>query len=455
MRNIEQLVWREARAMTRREVITKAIAQQLTWVQASEVLGVSARHMRRLRRKVECWGMSAVMDQRGGRPRRKRIKAGTIEFLCRLKRDVYADFSLRHFYEYVTEKHGVKVSYNWLRLMLQEAGVVEKEPARGKYRRQRERRPMVGMLVHLDASTHQWIAGLPRQDLVVALDDADSRILYARFFPQEGTASTFAALESVVRNYGRFCELYTDRGSHFCQNGPAGELAEEQHGQVSQALRALGIRQILARSPQARGRSERAFGTIQGRLPQELRLNRITDYAAANDYLAHQFIPDFNRRFTIKPAQPESAFVKLPGVELELVLSSKHERIVRNDNTVTFKNLILQLPSTRQRIHFVRCPVIVHQFADGTLGISYQGRLLARYDAAGGPLQPSPNKERAASAQRSASTAVGRVAMHWRTRTQTPHFSARTQKPARSAGEKMLLSEPPIQTQEVKPPCPL
>jgi transposase len=186
--------------MTRQEVIIK----QLSWVQAAGILGISARHMRRLRHKVERWGMSAVMDQRGGRPRRKRIKAGTIELLCRLKREVYPDFSLRHFYEHVTEKHGVKVSYNWLRLMLQEAGIVETEPARGKYRRQRERRPMVGMLVHPNASTDEWIAGLPSQDLVVALDDADGCILYARFFPQEGTASTFATLESVVRNYGRF-----------------------------------------------------------------------------------------------------------------------------------------------------------------------------------------------------------------------------------------------------------
>jgi hypothetical protein len=174
-------------------------------------------------------------------------------------------------------------------------------------------------------------------DLVVALDDADGRILYARFFPQEGTASTFAALQAVLRNYGRFCELYTDRGSHFCQSGPAGEVAEEQHGQVSQALRVLGIHQILARSPQARGRSERAFGTIQGRLPQELRHHVITDYAAANRYLEQHFIADFNRRFTVKPAQPESAFIQLAGIELELVLSSKHERIVRNDNTVHFQ----------------------------------------------------------------------------------------------------------------------
>ena len=455
MENIERRVRREARAMTRREVITKAIAKQLTWLQAAEIVGVTPRQMRRIRWRVERDGLEAVMDQRGGRPRRKRVKAGTIELLCRLKRDVYPDFSVQHFYEHVTEKHGVKVSYNWLRLMLQEAGVIEKEPARGKYRRQRERRPMVGMLVHLDASTHQWIAGLPRQDLVVALDDADGRILYARCFPQEGTASTFAALEAVVRNYGRFCELYTDRGSHFCQSGPAGELADEQHGQVSQALRALGIHQILARSPQARGRSERAFGTIQGRLPQELRHNGITDYASANRYLEQPFIADFNRRFTVKPAQPESAFVKLAGIELELVLSSKHERVVRNDNTVTFKNLILQLPSTRHRLHFVRCPVTVHQFANGTLGISYQGRLLARYDAAGGHLHPSPHKAHAASAQRLASTAVQRVATHWRTRTQNLHFPARTPIPGEGAGGKMLLSQPPIQTQEVTSTCPL
>jgi transposase len=448
MENIEGRVRREARAMTRREVITKAIAKQLSWVQAAEIIGVTPRQMRRIRWRVEHDGLDAIMDQRGGRPRRKRIKAGTIELLCRLKRDLYPDFSLRHFYEHVSEKHRVKVSYNWLRLMLQEAGIVAKEPARGKYRRQRERRPMIGMLVHLDASTHEWLAGLPRQDLVVALDDADGRMLYARFFPQEGTASTFAALESIVRNHGRFCELYTDRGSHFCQNRPAGEVAEEQHGQVSQALRALGIHQILARSPQARGRSERAFGTIQGRLPQELRLNRISDYAAANDYLEQHFIPDFNRRFTIKPAQPESAFVKLAGIELELVLSSKHERVVRNDNTITFKTLILQLPSTRHRIHFVRCPVTVHQFSNGTLGISYQGRLLARYDALGGPLHPNPDKERPARAQRWASAAVRRAATHWPLRTQDSHLFARTQKAVRSADEKMSVAQSTNQAQE-------
>src|SRR6516164_2595501 len=292
MENIERRVRREVRAMTRREVITKVLARQLTWLQAAQVLGITPRHMRRVRRVIERYGMEAVLAQPRGRTRRRRIRAGTIELLIRLKRDVYTDFSVRHFYEHVTEKHQVKVSYNWLRLMLQEAGVVEKEPARGKYRRWRERRPTVGMLVHLDASTHEWIVGLPMQDLVIARDDADGRILYGRFFAQEGTASTFAALDGVLRRYGRFLELYTDRGSHFCRTAQADQgPAEEQNGQVTRALHALGIGQILARSPQARGRSERAFGTIQGRLPQELRVNQITDYQTVQSLSARGVHP--------------------------------------------------------------------------------------------------------------------------------------------------------------------
>ncbi len=388
MEDIERRMARAVRAMTRREVIIKAIDGQLSWVAAADIIGVTARQMRRIRRAIERFGMSAVMDQRGKRPRRKRIAVEVIGELIRLKREVYPDFSIQHFYEQVSEKHGLEVSYTFTRLTLEEAGVVEKAPGRGKYRRKRERRPLVGMLVHLDASTHEWIGQLPMQDLVLAIDDADGQALYGRFFEQEGTASTFAALSSVLRRYGRFCELYTDRGSHFCRTQRAGEApAEEQNGQVSQALRALGIRQILARSPEARGRSERAFKTIQGRLPQELRLNRITNYAEANRYLEQVFLPDFNRRFTVTPAQKESAFVPLAGIDLELLLSIKHERVVRNDNTVTFRKLVLQLPSTRERLHFVRCPVIVHEFSNAALGISYQGRLLARFTAEGDLLQ--------------------------------------------------------------------
>jgi hypothetical protein len=398
MDRIERRVAREARAMTKQQVMLKAINGEITWIQAADILGVSARHMRRMRNAVKHEGFGELVDGRGTRAaRRFRIPPETIQEVCRLKREVYPDFSVRHFYEKATEKHGLRLSYNWARLVLQEAGVMERAPGRGKYHRKRERRPMVGMLVHLDASMHEWIRGLPMWDLVVALDDADGRILHARLVKQEGVASTLEALEAVLRRYGRFCELYTDRGSHFCRTAKAGEPpAEEQNGQVTRALHVLGIRHIRARSPQARGRSERAFGTIQGRLPQELRLNRITTYAEANRYLEEIFVPDFNRRFTVAPAQRLRAFTAVPkGMDLSLLLSIQHDRIVRNDNTVTFRNIILQLCSTPSRLHFVRCPVTVHQFSDRTLGVSYQGQLLARYDSHGGPLPTQPKRKAA------------------------------------------------------------
>ena len=387
----------EIRAMTRKQIIVKAIAGELTWIQAADILGMSARHMRRLKRQFEVQGYDGIRDHRAHTTRRKRIGMRTLERLYRLRRERYPDFSIQHFWEQATEKHGLRLSYTWTRLVLQAAGLAEKAPARGKYRRKRERRPMVGMLVHLDGSTHAWLREQPQQDLILALDDADGRILYGRFWPQEGTRSTFAALHQVITRYGRFAELYTDRGSHFCRTATAGAPPDDLHAtQVARALRALGIRHIRAQSPEARGRSERAFGTLQGRLPQELRVAGITDYAAANTYLETTFIPDFNRRFTVRPAQPERAFLPLVGVDLRLLLSAQHERTVRNDSTVTFERLVLQLPPTRDRPHYVRCPVLVHEFPDDSLGISYQGRLLARYTRQGTLLEAPAAKGTAA-----------------------------------------------------------
>jgi transposase len=384
MQDVGRQVAREIRAMTRKEVIVRAIDGQLTWLQAADILGLTPRHLRRLKRAWEQRGYDGLQDQRGRTPRRRRIPVPVIARLCRLRRERYPDFSIQHFWEKATEQHGFQLSYTWTRLVLQAAGLAPKAPGRGRYRRQRERRPMIGMLVHLDGSTHPWIPGLPPHDLIVALDDADGRILYGRFWDQESTASTFHALDHVLRTYGRFAALYTDRGSHFCRTPTAGgPPADAYDTQVGRALKALGIRHIRARSPEARGRSERNFGTLQGRLPQELRVAGITDYAAANTYLTTTFLPDFNRRFTVKPAQPASAFVRLAGVDLRLLLSRQHERLVRNDNTVSFERLGLQLPPSRHRVHYVRCPVLVHEFPDATLGISYQGRLLARYTRQG------------------------------------------------------------------------
>lgn len=366
--------------MTRRDVIQKAIEGRITWQQAASICRVTPRHMSRLRERYERFGIEGLRDGRTGKRQPSYVPEATVEELCRLKREVYPDFSVRHFHEFAQNKHGLKLGYTWTKDILQARGVVDKTASRGKYRRKRERRPLRGMLLHLDASTHRWIAGQPMRDLMVMLDDADGRILYARLVEQEGTRSTLEALQHVLRRHGRFCELYTDRGSHFCRTTTAGaDPDEQQNGQVARVLKVLGIRHILARSPEARGRSERAFGTIQGRLPQELRLAKIRDWDAANAYLTQHFVPDFNRRFTVEPVEAQSAFVPLAGIDLKLLLSIQHERVVQKDSTVLFERLVLQLPPGRDRIHYARCPVVVHELLDDTLAISYQGRLLARF----------------------------------------------------------------------------
>lgn len=424
MESIERQVWRKARAMTRNEVIVKAIAGELSWIQAAQICGVSARQMRRLKRRWDQWGYDGLVDGRGGKPRRKRIALETIERLCRLKKEKYPDFSVQHFWEKATEEHGIEISYTWAKLALQAAGLVEKSPGRGKYRRRRERRAMRGMMVHLDASTHRWIADLPMQDLIVALDDADGRILAARFVPEEDTLSSLGVLKEVLQRHGRFAELYTDRASHFCYTAQAGQAPSTEHnGQISRALRVLGIGQILARSPEARGRSERAFGTIQGRLPQELRAAGITNYTDANHYLRTVFVRDFNRRFTVRPANPTRAFIPLAGVDLELVLSVQHTRRVNNDSTVSLSGLALQLPPTTPRPHYVRCEVTVHEFPEGTLGISYQGQLLARYTPQGELLQRAGPPQRRRTARGKTTLALRAPSVFPRTIKNNPAYS--------------------------------
>lgn len=215
--------------MTRNEVIVQAIAKKLTWIQAADICGITARQMRRLKQRYERDGYDGLVDGRSGKPRRKRIALETIEQLCELRRTQHADFSVQHFWEKATEVHQLQISYTWAKLALQAAGLAEKSPGRGQYRRRRERRALRGMMLHLDGSTHEWIAGEPMQDLIVLQDDADSRIHFAQFVPQEGTLSTFAALQVVLRQAGRFCELYTDRGAHFCHTPVAGQAATTAH----------------------------------------------------------------------------------------------------------------------------------------------------------------------------------------------------------------------------------
>lgn len=377
----------EAKAMTRREVIQKAIEGTITWFQAAHICGVTPRHMSRLRLRFEQLGIEGLKDARNGKTQPRRIESSVEDEVVRLKRELYPDFNTQHFHDTLRRMHAFKYGYTWTLAILQKHGLVTKAPGRGQYRRKRERRAMRGMMLHLDASRHTWIEGQPQWDLNVVLDDADGKILYAEFLPEEGVHSTLKAIQWVLQRHGRFAEFYTDRGSHFCTTSKAGAGPNEvQNGTVARVLRTLGIHHILARSPEARGRSERAFGTIQGRLPQELRVAGVTTYDEANRYLQQNFIDTFNEKFSVTPRDPEVAFTSVRDLDLELLLSIQHERRVKADNTVSFQAVELQLQPGASRPHFVRCPVIVHELLNGTLAVSFLNKLIGRFSRDGVPL---------------------------------------------------------------------
>ena len=253
----------------------------------------------------------------------------------RLYREEYADFTVKHFHEHLVERHGYRLGYTVTRLSLQSAGLVVKAKRRGAHRKKRVRRPLPGMLLFQDGSTHRWIATLGRDiDLVVTLDDATGRITSGLFVEQEGTMSSFLGLAETIAAYGLFGALYTDRGSHYFHTPEAGGKVDKTRlTQVGRALAQLGIRHIPSYSAQGRGRMERAFGTIQGRLPQELRFAGVTTMEEANTYLRDVFVPDYNARFGKPAAGSEHApngtvFLPYVGAALAEVLCVQGERQV-------------------------------------------------------------------------------------------------------------------------------
>jgi hypothetical protein len=294
----------------------------------------------------------------------------------------YWDFGVKHLYETLVGEHGFRRSYNWLRLTLQAHGRIHPAPRRGAHRRKRPRRPMKGMMLHQDGSRHEWLTG-ELWDLIVTMDDATSEIYSAFFVAEEGTMSTFRALTEVIAERGLFCSLYADRGSHYWHTPEAGgKVDKDNPTQVGRALQQLGIELIAAYSPEARGRSERMFGTLQKRLPQELRVAGITTMEAANRFLENVYLPRHNAAFARTPEDAGSAFVPFAGL-LADILCVQEERVVGNDNTVRYKNRVLQIPADRHRHHYVKATVRVHEYPDGTLAVFHGPRRLARYSAAG------------------------------------------------------------------------
>jgi hypothetical protein len=373
----------ETRLMRFKDTHQDWLKGRLTQEEAARLLGVSDRTFRRYMARYEEDGVDGLLDKRLSTASHRRAPLDEVLDLEKLYGSRYQGWNVKHFYRFYQMMHAGGRSYTWVKNTLQKAGLVTKAKGRGKHRKKRERAPVPGMLLHQDGSTHRWIDGC-YWDLIVTMDDATNEHYSMLFVKQEGTASSFMGVAEVIRDHGLFCSLYTDRGSHYWHTPVAGgKVDKENLTHFGRAMHQLGITMIAAYSPQARGRSERAFGTHQERLPRELALHGITDMSSANRYLREVYQPAFNQEFGHAAAESGSGFVRLIGREVEDVLCEQYERTVGNDNCVSFEGKHLQIPSDQYRYHYVKVKVRVHRYPDGRLAVFHGPRKLADYDATG------------------------------------------------------------------------
>jgi transposase len=373
--------------MKLQDVLLKAMAKKITWWEAAEIIGVCDRTMRRWRERLEEGGYSGLADRRKGKPSERRVPLATVEKVLRLFEETYHDLNIRHFHEKLREEHGIELSYTWVQKALQGAGLVARRKKRGKHRRRRERRPMPGMLLHIDGSKHQWFGDERWHDLIVILDDATSEIYYAQLVEEESTRTVMEGLREVILNKGLFCALYSDRGSHFFVTPKAGEKVDKHRlTQVGRAMKDLGVQMIPAYSPQARGRSERNFGTWQGRLPQELRLAGISGLETANQFLRERYIAEFNENFAVTAPEKGTAFRRTGRVDLGWVFTLQTERVVSKDNTVAIADRSWQIEKSRFRHSLAGCTVTIHEHLNGETSIRYGPNVIGRYTVEGHPL---------------------------------------------------------------------
>lgn len=357
--------------------------RRLTQEDAAHLLGVCARTFRRYINRYEEDSWDGLLDKRLSQVSPRRAPVDEVLRLVDRYQQRHAGWNVKHYYAWY-QRDGGQRSYSWVKKTLQAARVVPKATKRGAQRKRREPAAWPGMLLHQDGSDHEWVPG-QRWDLIVTMDDATNEHYSMFFCDEEGTQSSFQGIRAVLEQKGIFCSLYTDRASHYWHTSEAGGKVDKGNlTQVGRALQQLGITMIPAYSPEARGRSERAFGTHQGRLPQELAAAGLTEMAAANAYVRDVYLPAFNAEFAHPSREVGSAFVPCPaGMVLEDILCEQMDRTVGKDNCVRVENLVLQIPADRHRYHYIKAKVKVCRHMDGTLSIFHGPRRLARYDAQG------------------------------------------------------------------------
>ena len=355
---------------------------RLTQCEAARLLGVCDRTFRRYIDRYHENGIEGLIDLRITQVSHRRAPVDELLALIDQYRRRHLGWNVKHFHSWY-RRDGGKRGYTWVKQRLQEAGLVKKAPGKGKHRKRRKPMPMPGMMIHQDGSTHEWVPG-HKWDLIVTMDDATNEHYEMLFVQQEGTASSFQGVKAVIESRGLFCSIYSDRGSHYWNTPKAGGKVDKANPtQFGRAMNQLGIEMIAAYSPEARGRSERAFCTHQERLPKELALARIIDIESANQYLREMYCPAFNKEFARIPAEKGSAFVPFYGDNLDDILCEQFERTVGNDNCVQFEGLRLQIPSSPYRMHYVKVRVRVHRYSNGSLAIFHGPRKLAEYSGNG------------------------------------------------------------------------
>lgn len=363
-------------------------SSRLTQGEAAMLLGVCERTFRRYVERWEATGYEGLRDRRITQRSSRKAPGKEVQEVIERYRERHKGWNAKHFHSWY-RRDGGKRGYTWVKTVLQDAGEMERGKAKGKHRKKRERSPWAGMLIHQDGSTHEWIPG-EKWDLIVTMDDATSEHYSMFFTAQEGTKSSMAGVRETIEARGLFCSFYSDRGSHYWHTKEAGGKVDKTNlTQFGRAMKQLGIEMIAAYSPEARGRSERVFGTHQGRLPKELAMLGITDMDSANRYLRETYMPRHNEEFAQPSREEGSAFVPLFGANLDEILCEQHERTVGRDNCVRFEGLALQIPADRHRCHYVKATVRVHRQLDGSIAIFHGPRCLGRYDAMGKQVNPA------------------------------------------------------------------
>lgn len=372
----------EVRKMRFEEAFEGWSEGRLTQEDAARILGVCDRTFRRYMARYEAEGLDGLIDRRLTQMSNRRAPADEVLALTERYRQRHHGWNVRHFHSWYRKDGGTR-SYTWVKKRLQEAGLVKVGKKKGPHRKKRERMPLPGMMIHQDGSRHEWIAG-HWCDLIVTMDDATNHHYSMFLVPEEGTVSSFRGVSDVIGAHGLFCSFYSDRGSHYWHTPEAdGKVDKTRLTQFGRAMKQLGIEMIAAYSPEARGRSERAFATHQDRLVKELMLAGITDLDAANRYIRETYLPAFNAEFCVPAREAGSAFVQWIGGNLEDTLCEQHERSVGHDNCVRFEKLVLQIPQDRYRCNYVKTKVKVRRYADGSLAVFHGPRQLARYCPSG------------------------------------------------------------------------